>query len=173
MERIDVAVIGGGQFGLATAYTLLCRGLRPVALKASDRTAGSGPRYYDSARYYDSLRLFSPARCSSLPGMPFPGEDRDRCPRRDEVVAYLTAYAGGRRSSGWSGSAVCRRSRCAAWVGTRTASRDAWSPISRTGDDDPPRTGSTCVNIDACRMQRCCRCSNPPTFRVWRRAARR
>jgi putative flavoprotein involved in K+ transport len=88
MEHIDVAVIGGGQSGLAAAHALLHRGLRPVVLEASDRAAGSWPRYYDS------LTLFSPARYSSLPGMPFPGADRDRYPHRDEVVAYLTAYAG-------------------------------------------------------------------------------
>ncbi|MEU3684310.1 FAD-dependent oxidoreductase [Streptomyces sp. NPDC030592] len=87
MEHIDVAVIGGGQSGLATAHALLRRGLRPVVLEASDRTAGSWPHYYDS------LTLFSPARYSSLPGMPFPGADRDGYPHRDEVVAYLTAYA--------------------------------------------------------------------------------
>ncbi|MEU9632696.1 NAD(P)/FAD-dependent oxidoreductase [Streptomyces luteogriseus] len=88
MEHIDVAVIGGGQSGLATAHALLRRGLRPVVLEASGLAAGSWPRYYDS------LALFSPARYSSLPGMPFPGGDRDRYPHRDEVVAYLTAYAG-------------------------------------------------------------------------------
>ncbi|MFF8981617.1 flavin-containing monooxygenase [Streptomyces cellulosae] len=87
MEDIDVAVIGGGQSGLAAAHALLRRGLRPVVLEASDRAAGSWPRYYDS------LTLFSPARYSSLPGMPFPGADRDRYPHRDEVVTYLTAYA--------------------------------------------------------------------------------
>ncbi|WP_406721935.1 NAD(P)/FAD-dependent oxidoreductase [Streptomyces althioticus] len=88
MEHIDVAVIGGGQSGLAAAHALLRRGLRPVVLEASGRAAGSWPHYYDS------LTLFSPARYSSLPGMPFPGADRDRYPHRDEVVAYLTAYAG-------------------------------------------------------------------------------
>ncbi|MEU2286102.1 NAD(P)/FAD-dependent oxidoreductase [Streptomyces sp. NPDC013178] len=88
MERIDVALIGGGQSGLAAAYALRGQGLRPVALEASEQAAGSWPRYYDS------LTLFSPARYSSLPGMPFPGEDPDRYPHRDEVVAYLTAYAG-------------------------------------------------------------------------------
>ncbi|MFF5449813.1 flavin-containing monooxygenase [Streptomyces sp. NPDC012950] len=87
MEHIDVAVIGGGQSGLATAHALLRRGLQPVVLEASGQAAGSWPRYYDS------LTLFSPARYSSLPGMPFPGADRDRYPHRDEVVAYLTAYA--------------------------------------------------------------------------------
>ncbi len=88
MEYVDVAVIGGGQSGLAAAHALLRHGLRPVVLEASDRTAGSWPRYYDS------LTLFSPARYSSLPGIPFPGADRDRHPPRDEVVAYLAAYAG-------------------------------------------------------------------------------
>ncbi|MFD5424163.1 flavin-containing monooxygenase [Streptomyces sp. NPDC127084] len=55
-------------------------------LEASDRAAGSWPRYYDS------LALFSPARYSSLPGMPFDG-DPGRYPHRDEVVTYLTSYA--------------------------------------------------------------------------------
>lgn len=82
----DVIVIGGGQSGLATAHALRQQGLQPVVLEASDRPTGSWPRYYDS------LTLFSPARYSSLPGLPFPG-DPDRYPRRDEVAAYLAAYA--------------------------------------------------------------------------------
>ncbi|GLW50585.1 monooxygenase [Streptomyces sp. NBRC 14336] len=86
MEHVDVAVIGGGQSGLAAAHALLREGLRPVVLEASDTPAGSWPRYYDS------LTLFSPARYSSLPGMPLPG-DPDRYPHRDEVAAYLAAYA--------------------------------------------------------------------------------
>ncbi|MFE9172464.1 flavin-containing monooxygenase [Streptomyces kebangsaanensis] len=87
MEHVDVAVIGGGQSGLAAAHALLRHGLRPVVLEASEQAAGSWPRYYDS------LTLFSPARYSSLPGVPFPGGDPDRYPHRDEVVDYLTAYA--------------------------------------------------------------------------------
>ncbi|MCF1646464.1 flavin-containing monooxygenase [Streptomyces indiaensis] len=55
-------------------------------LEASGAAAGSSPRHYES------LTLFSPARYSSLPGMPFPG-DPDRYPYRDEVAAYLTSYA--------------------------------------------------------------------------------
>ncbi|MBT2674717.1 NAD(P)/FAD-dependent oxidoreductase [Streptomyces sp. ISL-14] len=86
MEQVDVAVIGGGQAGLAAAYALRRQGLQPVILEASDRAAGSWPLYYDS------LTLFSPAGYSSLPGMPF-GGDPDRYPHRDEVVAYLLRYA--------------------------------------------------------------------------------
>ncbi|MEU3228050.1 NAD(P)/FAD-dependent oxidoreductase [Streptomyces sp. NPDC006976] len=86
MEHVDVAVIGGGQSGLAAAHALRGQGLQPVVLEASERAAGSWPRYYDS------LTLFSPARYSSLPGVPF-GGDPDRYPHRDEVVAYLLRCA--------------------------------------------------------------------------------
>ncbi|GAA2129272.1 NAD(P)/FAD-dependent oxidoreductase [Streptomyces synnematoformans] len=88
MEQLDVAVVGGGQSGLAAAYALRRHGLAPVVLEASDRPAGSWPRYYDS------LTLFSPARYSALPGLDFPG-DPDRHPHRDEVAAYLERYAAG------------------------------------------------------------------------------
>ncbi|MFE7580110.1 flavin-containing monooxygenase [Streptomyces gardneri] len=86
MEYVDVAVIGGGQSGLAAAHGLLTKGLRPVVLEASGRTAGSWPEYYNS------LTLFSPGRYSSLPGLPF-GGNPDRYPHRDEVVSYLSRYA--------------------------------------------------------------------------------
>ncbi len=82
----DVLVIGGGQAGLAAGYHLEKAGLDFRILEASDETAGSWPRYYDS------LKLFSPARFSSLPGRAFPG-DPDRYATRDEVIAYLTDYA--------------------------------------------------------------------------------
>jgi putative flavoprotein involved in K+ transport len=86
VTSLDLLIVGGGQAGLATAHTARTLGLRPLILDAADRAGGSWPSYYDS------LTLFSPARFSSLPGMPFPG-DPDRYPRRDEVVAYLDAYA--------------------------------------------------------------------------------
>nr|WTA00450.1 NAD(P)/FAD-dependent oxidoreductase [Streptomyces sp. NBC_00857] len=86
MEQLDVAVVGGGQSGLAAAHALLGQGLGPVVLEASERAVGSWPRYYDS------LTLFSPARYSSLPGLAF-GGDANRYPRRDEVIDYLQRYA--------------------------------------------------------------------------------
>ncbi|MGM0347246.1 flavin-containing monooxygenase [Streptomyces sp. Adlamb9] len=86
MERVDAVVIGGGQSGLAAGRALARRGIKPVLLEASGQPTGSWPNYYDS------LALFSPAQYSSLPGMAFPGNP-DRYPHRDEVVAYLAAYA--------------------------------------------------------------------------------
>jgi putative flavoprotein involved in K+ transport len=82
----DVLVIGAGQAGLAAGYHLRKRGLHFTILEAQDQPAGSWPHYYDS------LRLFSPARYSSLPRRPFPG-DPDRYPTRVEVIDYLTGYA--------------------------------------------------------------------------------
>ncbi len=86
MSEHDAIVIGGGQAGLAAARALRTHGLRPVVLEAGAEPVGSWPRYYDS------LTLFSPARYSSLPGLPFPG-DPEHYPHRDEVVDYLRRYA--------------------------------------------------------------------------------
>ncbi|HET6709929.1 flavin-containing monooxygenase [Amycolatopsis sp.] len=86
MTDFDAIVVGGGQAGLAAAHALRTRGLAPVLLEAGPEPVGSWPHYYDS------LTLFSPARYSSLPGLPFPG-DPERYPRRDEVVDYLRNYA--------------------------------------------------------------------------------
>lgn len=82
----DTIVIGAGQAGLATAYHLRKVGLDYVVLNASAEPTGSWPRYYDS------LELFSPAEYAALPGLRFPG-DQKRCPKRDEVIAYLRDYA--------------------------------------------------------------------------------
>lgn len=82
----DTLIIGAGQAGLAAAYHLQRAGKAFMLLEAGDHPVGSWPHYYDS------LRLFSPARFSSLPGLPFTG-DPERYPTRDEVIAYLDAYA--------------------------------------------------------------------------------
>lgn len=84
----DVAVIGGGQSGLAVAYYLRRTGLRYVLL--DDQPAPGGAWLHT----WPSLRLFSPARWSSLPGwlMPQDAASGDEYPTRDAAIAYLTAY---------------------------------------------------------------------------------
>jgi putative flavoprotein involved in K+ transport len=82
----DVVVIGGSQAGLAIGYHLAQRGLRFMILDA-------GPEIGHVWRSrWDSLTLFTPAQYSSLPGMAFP-LPRDTYPARDDVAAYLQAYA--------------------------------------------------------------------------------
>ncbi|MDH5163407.1 flavin-containing monooxygenase [Heyndrickxia oleronia] len=86
MKIYDSIVIGAGQSGLAASYYLKKSGLNFLVLEASKTTAGSWPKYYDS------LTLFSPAKYSSLPGYPFPG-DPDHYPTKEEVISYLLDYA--------------------------------------------------------------------------------
>jgi putative flavoprotein involved in K+ transport len=85
-DHLEVAVIGGGQAGLAVGYLLAQQGRHFAILEAAEEPAAAW------RGRWDSLKLFTPARFSSLPGLPFPG-DPDAYPGRDHVVDYLTEYA--------------------------------------------------------------------------------
>jgi putative flavoprotein involved in K+ transport len=84
--RFDVAVIGGGQAGLAMGYYLRQQARRFVIFERGDSIA---PAWRER---WDSLTLFTPRRFSALPGLAFPG-DPDGYPTRDEVISYLDRYA--------------------------------------------------------------------------------
>ena len=85
-ERLDVAVIGAGQAGLAIGSFLARQGRQFAILEAGESVATA---WRDR---WDSLVLFTPRRYDGLPGLPFPG-DPDGYPTRDEVIAYLERYA--------------------------------------------------------------------------------
>ncbi|HET6569762.1 MAG TPA: NAD(P)/FAD-dependent oxidoreductase, partial [Rhodothermales bacterium] len=85
-EHVDTIVIGAGQAGLAAGYYLARRGHDFLILEHNVRL-GENWR-----KRWDSLRLFTPAIYSSLPGMPFPSAPY-HLPGKDEVAAYLEAYA--------------------------------------------------------------------------------
>ncbi|WP_149256802.1 ArsO family NAD(P)H-dependent flavin-containing monooxygenase [Actinomadura sp. K4S16] len=84
-DVLDVAVIGGGQAGLAAGFYLRRSGAEFAIFDAQDEPGGAWPHTWAS------LRLFSPARYSSLPGWPMPPWNRGYPPAA-HVVDYLTAY---------------------------------------------------------------------------------
>lgn len=84
-EQIDTLVIGGGQAGLSVGYHLRRRNVPFVIVDGSERI---GDAWRDR---WDSLRLFTPARFSSLDGMPFPAAP-GYFPTKDEMADYLEAY---------------------------------------------------------------------------------
>jgi putative flavoprotein involved in K+ transport len=85
-ERVQTVVVGGGQAGLSVGYHLRRGGLPFVILEAH-------PRIGDCWRTrWDTLRLFTPARFDGLAGMPFPAPPTS-FPTKDEMAAYLEAYA--------------------------------------------------------------------------------
>ncbi|MFF5447580.1 NAD(P)-binding protein [Streptomyces sp. NPDC012888] len=71
MEHVGVAVVGGGQSGLAAAQAHVQAGLKPLVLEASERVAGRG-----RGRRRQALRQPAPvlgARFRALPGLPCGG----------------------------------------------------------------------------------------------------
>ena len=83
---VEVAVIGGGQAGLAAGYFLRRAKADFVILDAQSRAGGAW------RHGWDSLRLFSPARYSPLPGWWMPDQPGEPFPTAGHVRDYLTAY---------------------------------------------------------------------------------
>jgi putative flavoprotein involved in K+ transport len=86
LDQVEVAVVGGGQAGLAVGYYLAQQGRRFVIFERANELA---PAWRER---WESLTLFTPRRYSGLPGLPWRGEP-DGYPTRDEVIAYLERYA--------------------------------------------------------------------------------
>jgi putative flavoprotein involved in K+ transport len=86
VERFGTIVVGGGQAALAVGHHLAARDVDFVMLSDESRVGDNW------RKRWDSLRLFTPARYSSLPGMPFTAPP-DHLADKDEVADYLERYA--------------------------------------------------------------------------------
>ncbi|HEX6843927.1 MAG TPA: NAD(P)-binding domain-containing protein [Actinomycetota bacterium] len=86
MERVRVAVVGGGQAGLATSAELARAGLEHVVLERQR----VGQSWRDR---WDSFCLVTPNWTMHLPDHPYDGDDPDGYVPRDDIVWYLEDYA--------------------------------------------------------------------------------
>ncbi|MGH8446057.1 MAG: MSMEG_0569 family flavin-dependent oxidoreductase, partial [Solimonas sp.] len=86
-RRVPVAIVGGGQAGLAMSWLLKQRGIEHVLLE-QHRVAHE----WREARW-DSFCLVTPNWQCRLPGHAYAGDDPQGFMLKDEIVAYLDRYA--------------------------------------------------------------------------------
>lgn len=87
-ERVDVAIVGGGQAGLATSWHLKQAGVDHVVLEAG-RVAETW-----RTRRWDSFCLVTPNWSVKLPGAEYAGPDPDGYLNRAELVDTFERWAG-------------------------------------------------------------------------------
>jgi putative flavoprotein involved in K+ transport len=111
MDQVEVAVIGGGQAGLATSRELTGAGVEHLVLERA--------RVGETWRgHWDSFSLVTPNWSVQLPHGHYDGPDPDGFMARDEIVGYLERYAAGFRAPVREGVEVrsMERSRAGAFV---------------------------------------------------------
>jgi putative flavoprotein involved in K+ transport len=86
-ERVETAVVGAGQAGLAASYHLTARGLEHVVLER-----GRIGETWRSERW-DGFFLNTPNWTLQLPGHEYSGPDLDAFAPLAEIVAYVEGYA--------------------------------------------------------------------------------
>ena len=86
-EHVEVAIVGGGQAGLATSWYLKQAGVEHVVLE--------GGRVAETwrSRRWDSFCLVTPNWTVRLPGAEYRGPDPDGYMGRDELVGHIQAWA--------------------------------------------------------------------------------
>ena len=82
-----VIIIGGGQAGLSMSYCLKQRGIEHLVLE-KNRLAEAW-----RSKRWDSFCLVTPNWQCQLPGFPYAGPDPHGFMVKEEIVAYLEAYA--------------------------------------------------------------------------------
>ena len=88
MDRVEVAVVGAGQAGLAVSHELTMAGIEHVVLERGR----VGQTWRDR---WDTFCLVTPNWSVQLPGGRYDGGDPDGYLPKDEIVAYLEGYAAG------------------------------------------------------------------------------
>jgi len=100
-REAEVVVLGAGPSGLAVGGALRMRGVPFAVLERADAPG------HTWRNHYDRLHLHTVKQHSSLPGLDWPAHV-PMYPARDEVVAYLDAYARHHRIEARLGEAITR-----------------------------------------------------------------
>ncbi|HET7567706.1 MAG TPA: NAD(P)/FAD-dependent oxidoreductase [Gaiellaceae bacterium] len=128
MERLEIAIVGGGSAGLATAALLRGRGFAPVVLEAGEEPGAAW------RGRYDRLRLHTPRLLSGLPGRRIPRR-YGRWVRRDDLLAYFRDYVDAERLDVRTGMRVERLEQDgdAWWLATPAGPLRAETVVVATG----------------------------------------
>jgi len=86
-KSVPVVVIGGGQAGLSASWSLKDKGVEHVVLEK--HSVGHAWR----TQRWDSFCLVTPNHQCRLPDFPYAGDDPNGFMLRDEIVAYVEAFA--------------------------------------------------------------------------------
>ncbi len=87
MRQVTTVIVGAGQAGLAISRQLSARSIDHVILER-----GEVANSWRTERW-DSLRLLTPNWMSSLPGLPYRGQEPDSFMTMAETVAFLHSYS--------------------------------------------------------------------------------
>ncbi len=101
VDETDIAIVGAGSAGLATAALLQEQGLRPLVLEAGPEPGAAW------RERYDRLRLHTPRLLSGLPGLRMPRRF-GRWVARDDLIEYLHAYVAAHTLDVRTGTRVTR-----------------------------------------------------------------
>jgi putative flavoprotein involved in K+ transport len=133
VDETDIAIVGAGSAGLATAALLQEHGLRPLVLEAGPEPGAAW------RERYDRLRLHTPRLLSGLPGLRMPRRF-GRWVARDDLIDYLRAYVDTHRIDVRTGTRVTRIDRDqSAWrLETENGPLRATTVIVATGYNGAP-----------------------------------
>jgi putative flavoprotein involved in K+ transport len=87
MGHVPVLIVGGGQAGLSVSYYLKRKGIQHVVLERA--VVGHAWR----SERWDTFCLVTPNWQCALPDFPYTGDDPDGFMVKDEIVAYIEAFA--------------------------------------------------------------------------------
>ncbi len=85
-EHIDTIIIGAGQGGLSTSYSLTQQGRGHIIFEQANKVAEAW------RNRWDSFTLITPNWMMCLPGAEYQGHDPDGFTVREDVIAYFEEY---------------------------------------------------------------------------------